>query len=79
MSFIWITLMAKQGGERVTIDYNLSIAAKEQTTPVLPFLVVETKSSYGRGITYAILRRHGLKSRSCSKYCPPWGVRARRA
>jgi len=69
VSFQRITLIAKQGGERVTIDFNLSFAAKEQTTPVRQFLVVETKSSNGRGIAYAIFRRHGLKSRSCSKYC----------
>lgn len=69
VSFNRVTLVAKQGGERMTIDFNLTFAAKEHTTPVRQFLVIETKSSHGRGIAYSIFKRHGFKSRSCSKYC----------
>lgn len=64
-----ITLAAKRGGERMTIDFNLTFANAETTTPVREMLIIETKSSNGRGIADAIMRRNGIKSRSCSKYC----------
>jgi hypothetical protein len=64
-----ITLAAKRGGERMTIDFNLSFAGDGRTTPVRQMLIVETKSSDGRGLGDGLMRRHGIKSRSCSKYC----------
>jgi hypothetical protein len=64
-----ITLAAKQGGERMTIDFNLSFANGQRTTPVRQMLIVETKSSNGRGLADDLMRRHGIKPRSCSKYC----------
>jgi hypothetical protein len=69
VSYSRITLVAKNSPERVTIDFNLSFSGHDKTTPVRPLIIVETKSSTGRGIADTIFRKHGIKSRSCSKYC----------
>jgi hypothetical protein len=69
VSYQRITLAAKRGGERMTIDFNLSFANQDRRTPVRQMLIVETKSSNGCGLADSLMRRHGIKPRSCSKYC----------
>lgn len=64
-----ITLVAKAGGERMTLDFNLNFENDEYVTPVRSMIIAETKSGNGRGIADAIFKKHGIKSRSCSKYC----------
>jgi len=66
-----ITLVAKNGGERLTIDANLSFHADE-TTVVVPedTYIVETKSMRGNGIADKIFRRlHVQPTKRVSKYC----------
>lgn len=68
------TLVAVDGGERVTIDSDLSFS--QPGTPAVPvrvgndFIIVETKSSKGKGSADAALRGLGIRKASkCSKYC----------
>lgn len=66
-----ITLVAKEGGERMTIDTRLDFFAGDRTREVSPeMFIVETKSAKGNGIADAILRSLHLHPTSrCSKYC----------
>jgi hypothetical protein len=66
-----ITLVAKDGGERMTIDTDLRFASGEsrRNTGQRVF-IVETKSTNGRGLADKMLRRvHERPTRKCSKYC----------
>lgn len=64
-----MTLVAKRGGERMTIDFNLWFTEGKYRTHVRPFVIIETKSPTGKGIADSIFRQHNIRSRSCSKYC----------
>jgi len=68
------TLVALQGGERVTIDHELSFAEpKDGAEPVQigdGFMIIETKSEKGRGVSDRVLKSLQLEqASSCSKYC----------
>lgn len=68
------TLVSKQGGERVTVDYGLSFNSLRTNSRQVQldddFIIVETKSKDGKGFTDLALRRMGIrKARKCSKYC----------
>lgn len=71
MQYERMTLVARSGGERLTIDRNLAFwsdTAAEHISPEM--VVIETKSAFGRGIADTILRGaqyHPVGS--CSKYC----------
>ncbi|MBE0414394.1 polyphosphate polymerase domain-containing protein [Yoonia sp.] len=71
MEYERITLVAKQGGERMTIDTALQFAAANVTRVVRPdMFVIETKSARGNGIADKILRSmHMHPTSRCSKYC----------
>jgi hypothetical protein len=71
MQYERITLVAKAGGERMTIDTGLQFEANGITCHVQPeMLIIETKSARGNGIADKILRRlHLHPTKSCSKYC----------
>lgn len=77
MSYRRITLVAKEGGERMTIDTGIRFAAEasgDQDGNACrtgdQVFIVETKSSNGHGIADAILRRHHQHpTGGCSKYC----------
>ena len=66
-----MTLVARTGGERLTIDRGLQfwdVSSKETTANNM--LVIETKSAFGRGTADSILRKMGFHPiGSCSKYC----------
>lgn len=65
------TLVARAGGERMTIDSSLQFlaASGEQGTGDDTF-IVETKSANGNGLADRVLRRlHQHPTNSCSKYC----------
>ncbi len=66
-----ITLVAKEGGERMTIDTDLNFGSDTGPSAVSPgMFIVETKSAKGNGIADAILRRlHLHPTGRCSKYC----------
>jgi hypothetical protein len=71
MTYGRATLVAKQGGERITIDKQIRFQYNQKSfsTPDDIF-VIETKSANGNGIADAILRRfHQHTSNKCSKYC----------
>lgn len=71
MSYQRITLVAKSGGERMTIDCNLFFSGTDQTCSIDgDTFVVETKSANGNGIADKVLRSlHQHPTKRCSKYC----------
>lgn len=66
-----ITLVAKTGGERMTIDTDLRFTANGETKCAgRSVFIVETKSANGRGAADILLRGAGERpARRCSKYC----------
>lgn len=66
-----ITLVAKEGGERMTIDTDLRFAFNGQRMELgCERFIVETKSALGRGFADRVLQRSGNRStKKCSKYC----------
>jgi hypothetical protein len=74
MRYRRITLVAREGGERMTIDTGIQFdgsgAAREARHTDDEVFIVETKSANGRGIADAVLRRqHQHPTNGCSKYC----------
>lgn len=71
MRYQRITLVAKQGGERMTIDCNMVFTGTERSHSTGDgVFIVETKSSNGNGIADKILRAlHQHPTTRCSKYC----------
>jgi len=68
------TLVARQGSERVTIDFSLCFDQPEgMSDPVHisnQFIIVETKSDNGKGITDRAMKKLNIRKASkCSKYC----------
>ncbi|MEH6472733.1 MAG: polyphosphate polymerase domain-containing protein [Halopseudomonas sp.] len=66
-----ITLVAKEGGERMTIDTDLTFRSGGKSVCVSPdVFIVETKSQLGRGIADLSFRKvHERPQPKCSKYC----------
>ena len=66
-----MTLVAKSGGERMTIDTDLRFQSKAQSFAAgTGVFIVETKSANGRGLADRLLRAAGERpTRRCSKYC----------
>jgi VTC domain len=71
MSYQRVTLVAKDGGERMTIDTKLRFTSGNAVKLVdEDKFIVETKSSNGNGIADKVLRSlHRHPSKHCSKYC----------
>jgi len=71
MCYVRITLVAKEGRERMTIDNGLCFFAGLSTLPVGgEVFIVEAKSANGNGVADRILRRlHQHPTKHCSKYC----------
>lgn len=71
MEYERMTLVAREGGERMTIDTRLRFAAGSQARDVAEdIFIVETKSARGNGIADKIMRRFHLQPTGrCSKYC----------
>lgn len=71
MRYQRVTLVAKQGGERVTIDTGIVFAgASGSQTIDGDLILVEVKSGNANGIADKILRRlHQHPTNTCSKYC----------
>ena len=66
-----ITLVARAGGERVTIDTDLKFMTDSGTLATgTDVFIIETKSGNGRGVADLILRTAGERpTKRCSKYC----------
>jgi hypothetical protein len=71
MRYQRVTLVAKEGGERMTVDCNLEFVREGTSRSIDPeVFIVETKSANGNGIADRILRSfHQHPTRRCSKYC----------
>ncbi len=71
MRYKRVTLVAKDGGERMTIDSKLCFMSGGSTHHVADDkFIVETKSANGNGIADKVLRSlHRHPSKHCSKYC----------
>ena len=65
------TLVARAGGERMTIDSDIRfLAGPDAFGPPPGVFILETKSAHGHGVADAILRRHHQHpTPGCSKYC----------
>jgi hypothetical protein len=65
------TLVAKNAGERITIDCNLRFFSQDTTiNTASDIFIIETKSKNGNGIADTILRQlHQRPTNKCSKYC----------
>ena len=67
-----ITLVSLFERERITIDFGLNfkpvVGAPTQLSD--DFIIVETKSSNGKGVGDRVLKKQGIRSiKNCSKYC----------
>jgi hypothetical protein len=71
MSYKRMTLVAKDGGERMTIDNGLRFMRGNTVRDIdAGYFVVETKSANGNGIADKVLRSlHRHPTKHCSKYC----------
>lgn len=71
MRYRRITLVAKKGGERMTMDYGLTFGVNESSSSVSNDLfIIEAKSAKGNGIADKVLRQHHQHpTKHCSKYC----------
>lgn len=71
MRYQRMTLVAKQGNERMTVDFALVFNGTSNMRAVDENLfIIETKSSNGNGIADKILREfHQHHTQRCSKYC----------
>lgn len=71
MRYRRVTLAARRGGERLTIDGDLEFIGRSRRAGMDRGLcIIETKSAQGNGIGDRILRAHGHRpTKGCSKYC----------
>ncbi len=71
MDYDRITLVAREGGERMTIDTRLNFQSNgRMRSAPSDIFVVETKSARGNGLADKILRGlHAHPTSRCSKYC----------
>jgi hypothetical protein len=71
MHYHRVTLVAREGGERMTIDSGLHFdALGEARHTDDDIFIVETKSANGNGLADRVLRRlHQHPTNGCSKYC----------
>lgn len=74
VDYIRCTLVAKSGGERVTIDFSLAFTPfkkeKEKIQISENFIIIETKSADGKGLADNTIKNLGVRKASkCSKYC----------
>jgi VTC domain len=71
MAYRRITLVAKDGGERLTIDTDIQFTGNETVTgPNVEKYIIETKSARGNGLADRVLRSlHVQPTKHVSKYC----------
>lgn len=68
------TLVSQKSAERITIDFGLNFSDPEAIGSAVQisneFIIVETKSSNGKGITDCAMKKLNIrKAKKCSKYC----------
>jgi VTC domain len=71
MSYRRLTLVARRGGERMTVDSGIRFGTADDACETADgVFIVETKSASGNGIADKILRSlHQHPTNGCSKYC----------
>lgn len=71
VSYKRMTLVSRNGGERMTIDTDMRFSTQGQTVSAgTDVFIIETKSANGRGMADKLLREAGERpTRRCSKYC----------
>lgn len=71
MSYSRVTLVAREGGERMTIDSGIRFDGAGDTRATDDdVFIVETKSANGNGLADRVLRGlHQHPTNGCSKYC----------
>lgn len=71
MKYQRVTLVAKSGGERMTLDGKLQFwSLNKSKIEIGDVLIAETKSALGRGIADKCLQRiQARPTKKCSKYC----------
>lgn len=71
MRYRRVTLVARQGGERMTIDCDIEFFGSQRSRSTgSERFIVETKSANGNGIADKVLRAlHQHPTKRCSKYC----------
>lgn len=71
MRYLRMTLVAKSGGERMTIDSRLRFMTPGSSRTIADDrFIIETKSTNGNGTADRILRSlHQHPTKHCSKYC----------
>jgi hypothetical protein len=71
ISYRRVTLVAKKGGERVSIDTDIVFSGGGRSYATGDSIaIIETKSVNGNGVADKALRRlHQHSTRNCSKYC----------
>ncbi len=72
MRYRRVTLVAREGGERMTIDCDIQFFGRGERTHRTgsELFIVETKSARGNGIADKVLRAlHQHPTKRCSKYC----------
>lgn len=71
MGYLRTTLVAKQGGERVTLDHGIYFKQNQgDVHTARSTFILEAKSKNGNGIADSILRKwHQHPNNNCSKYC----------
>jgi hypothetical protein len=71
MRYVRMTLAAKDGAERMTVDNRLCFQAGARMRALdNDVFIIETKSSNGNGIADRVLRTvHQHPTKHCSKYC----------
>ncbi len=71
MSYSRVTLVAREGGERMTIDSGIRYDGAGDRQPTDgDVYIVETKSANGNGLADRVLRGlHQHPTNGCSKYC----------
>ncbi len=71
MRYARITLVARDGGERMTIDTNLAFHSQAmERRAAADHFILETKSARGNGLADRILRgQHLHPTKQCSKFC----------
>ena len=74
MTYRRVTLAAREGAERVTVDFGLSFGPAALAPGRA---IVETKSERGRGAADRALRALGVRTMNCSKYCAGIGLTRR--
>jgi len=68
------TLVALDGGERVTVDYSIRFSDPDNRDSAVQigddFIIIETKSADGKGFADSALKKLKIRKASkCSKYC----------